>query len=450
MLSPSDYGYESDDSLLEDTMLNYMLPSGDYVSDVATQESDPVLSATAPTDYERDDSPAITDIVLIEKKRKASEFGSKTRKKHRSNIGISTGDFCFLRNLVLDKISSTEEGDYKEKLRELSKDAPTKQQLAKMKLAGSGGPNYLGRTVSQTSGMRREVRYRQTNGHTTHNMLMPAADTHDEHAVHGSIGMMTQGEVQYMLGQHLIWNDIPGDEFLSHSVDPLFLVQHALNRHEKGQGDVTIQFLDRRTMTDMTGKPAVFYRALDLYDIFKVPVWGGWTKRNIGALLPRKFTQEYLSHGTIATANPRFHQAKIVDLIRDGLYDVFPPFKIPAEHDRAELYTGQVVMRGMGYPPRETTVPIVGNKPLYSYDDCEKTTPFTVEFLRTVQKLTRLFGGETDTGDGGMVEPHLHVFICFLTFEKRLNRDPVFLEWIKSHYKGESFFHSTKTYTLTS
>ena len=359
---------------------------------------------------------------------------AKTRKRLRTSMGISI-DCMTPRKLVKDKlITHARNEDYEESLRELSTDLPTEGQLVNIKLSGIGGPNYLGRTVSMKGGLRHGVSSRKTNGHTTQDMFMPAADTHYDHALHSSISTMTQGELQYMLGQHLIWNDIPGDEFLSYSMDPLFLVYHALTRHDKNQGNVTIQFLDRRRATDMKGRPAVFYHALDLYDTFEVPTWAGWYSRSKGNLYPRKFTQEFLTHGTVATSDSRFHQAKMEDLIRDGFYDIFPAFAIPAGHVRAELYSGQVMMRKAGYPAPASAA-FGPNPRLYSYDQCARSIPFTVEFLRNVQRLTLLFGGERRKDQRHLKEPHLHVFLCFLTFQKRPERDSVFLEWIKAHYK---------------
>ena len=33
-------------------------------------------------------------------------------------------------------------------------------------------------------------------------------------------------------------------------------------------------------------------------------------------------------------------------------------------------------------------------------------------------------------------EPHLPIFLSFLTFEKRPNKDVLSIEWIIAHYKG--------------
>lgn len=143
---------------------------------------------------------------------------------------------------------------------------------------------------------------------------------------------LTQGEIIYMTGHHLAWADLRGDELLSYSTDMLFLVVHALGRANRGQCGITIQFVDRRKVRTTDGVRAVFYHALDVYTIFEVPRWSGWTGQHVTKLHPRKFTHEYLSHGTIRCEDLTLKQATIEDLIRDGLYEIFPPLQIPEDH----------------------------------------------------------------------------------------------------------------------
>ena len=68
------------------------------------------------------------------------------------------------------------------------------------------------------------------------------------------------------------------------------------------------------------------------------------------------------------------------------------------------------------------------NRRIYSYSRCRVHKPFNAELLTQVQKLTRNF--MINPND----EPLLHIFLCFLTFYKRPRQDPVFLDWIKTHY----------------
>lgn len=323
---------------------------------------------------------------------------------------------------------------------------PTEEQMAKLAEARLRGPNYLGRTVSLTAGYKFNSWSSGTNGSTTQYRLMPAADITRSQATHANMAGMSQGEVIYMIGQHLIWNDLAGDEFLSYSIDPLFLVYHALGRYHKAQHGVTVQFIDRRKAKSINGEPAAFYHALDIYDIFGVGAWTGWPSRTRGKLLPRKFTQEFLSHGTVKNADTRFQQATLDDLIRDGLYDLFPTFKVKSNELRAGLYSGQVILRTIGFPPPEVQRPLKRKrdddqkkreKRIYAYHDCPRVVAFTIELLTLVQKLTRNFINVQTGQDRDVLEPPLHVFICFLTFEKRPSRDSTFIEWIKAHYNGK-------------
>lgn len=60
----------------------------------------------------------------------------------------------------------------------------------------------------------------------------------------------------------------------------------------------------------------------------------------------------------------------------------------------------------------------------------------TPELLKIVRKVTLNFVVVPEGTDTATTEPPLHAFICFLTFEKRRQKDPVFLEWIKKRYNG--------------
>lgn len=112
------------------------------------------------------------------------------------------------RKIVEEKIAKHGlNKEYGKALRDLPKVKPTAEQLARLADAQLLGPKYLGRTASLTAGCKFAVWKRETNGFTTRVILMPAADTHKDQAVHASISRMTQGEIIYMLGHHLIWTD---------------------------------------------------------------------------------------------------------------------------------------------------------------------------------------------------------------------------------------------------
>jgi hypothetical protein len=352
------------------------------------------------------------------------------------------------RNLVADKIEKREEVDrksgnkagkssYVRHLKELSKQPPTQQQIDDLCRTAASGPIVLGRTASQTDGGKFGFS-KKSNGSTTHDILMPAVDTRlesEEYQMHTAITDFSQGEIIYMCGKHLAWDDLRGDELLSYSMDPLFLVVHALGRYHGGEGNVTIQFLDRRKATTPEGGPASFYSALDVYTIFEVPRWEGWGEPHKKRLQPRKFTQEYLTHGPVLYADTTYMPARIDDLIRDGLYEISPEFHVAENVERIGLYTAQVVYRKNGYRPK-TPAPGTKKAPIYSYEECSHTVPMTAELLETVRKVTLNFCNVTEVRGRQSSEPPLHAFICFLTFEKRQCADPTFTAWIAKRYTG--------------
>lgn len=243
--------------------------------------------------------------------------------------------------------------DYEGQLQSLPTEFSTQAQINSLEHSTTLGPNYLGRTASLSRGHNFGQYHRKTNGFTAQDLLLPSADIRDErYCSHLRLTDLTQGEIIYMVGNHLIWKDLCGDELLSYSKDPLFLVVHALRRHHEKQGNVTIQFMDRRKAKTPGGDPAAFYVALDLYTAHEVPRWGGWGIANDSKLHPRKFTQEYLTHGPVLYHDSNIKQARIEDLIRDGLYEIFPEFRCPNNHKRTGLYSLQVVYRKVGFPPR--------------------------------------------------------------------------------------------------
>lgn len=313
----------------------------------------------------------------------------------------------------------------------------TAEQLTSIDHAKTVAPNFLGRTASMTRGCKLGQYHRRTSGLTARDVLLPSADARQSYTSHRYMTDFLQGELIYMIGNHLKWKDLKGYEFLSYSKDPLFLVVHSLRRYHEAQGDVTIQFLDLRKAKTIDGNPASFYNALGLYTALDVPKWQGWDKWSMTKLHPRKFTQGFLTHGPVLVDNPALKPARVQDLIKDGLYEISPDFDAPDNHKRAGLYTLQVVLRKIGYPP-----PYHDQKrgrklgPIYSYDQCSRVIPMTLELLQIVRKVTLNFCNIPEGSEESAAQPPLQIFIWFLTFQKRQRHDPVFETWIKEHYTG--------------
>ena len=324
---------------------------------------------------------------------------------------------------------------YAEKLGKLPTKLPTQDQIAALKHSKSTGPKYLGRTASTVHGYRHAKQW-MTNGSTSQDLLLPSADSKTGYESHPHLTDLSQGEIIYMCGLHLTWLDPKHDEFLSYSKELLFLLIHALGRHHTGQRNVTIQYINRDEAKTLEGEPAAFYNALDIYNIFEVPSWSGWSTYLDLALNPRKFTHEFLSHGIIIHHDNTLKQARLEDLIEDGLFDLFPELEAPDNHERSGLYTEQVVCRRIGFPPREALAG-ESHPPLCSYDGCPRPIALTMDTLTLARKLALNFITVPARTDPSTVEPPLHIFLQFLTLHKRVKADPLFTAWIQQHYNGK-------------
>lgn len=97
---------------------------------------------------------------------------------------------------------------------------PTPEQMERLEEASVRGPHYLTRTNSFTGGHKFGGFLRRTNGFTTQSSMLPAADTHENQAAHDRLGDMSEGEIQFIGGNRLLWKDRPDDQFLSYSSDP--------------------------------------------------------------------------------------------------------------------------------------------------------------------------------------------------------------------------------------
>ncbi len=301
--------------------------------------------------------------------------------------------------------------------------------------------------VSRTASLERGLQYdrRPSSGHTETGILMPDAETREGHRCHTHIHDLKQSEGSYMTGSHLQWINLCGDELLSYTESPIFNVGHCLLRRHSYQEGVTIQYLDTRlAMAADDTSEAAFYPALDLYEAYRVPEDPMWKERHEKKLRSRVFTQEFFSHGTIIVNDSRFKQAPSEHLIRDGLYDILPALYVPRKYKRAGLYEGQVALRRQGYPPERDLYIMDGStkrRAIYSYDRCATNFPFTIDLLTTVQRVTRNFMAPISVhgpeAGGKVSEPHLHIFLQFLTFQKRPSRDVIFMKWIKEHYDGK-------------
>lgn len=424
----------SDEQMLDNAELGFdsEVPLGTTKKKIIVKQKQQNCRAGKKTDRQRPPPDLVAERIAKEVKRRVAKNSEiDVNVDHKGIRGEGGGKNSKAKLKVRDNTKS-----YADYLPELPEDLPTLKQICALRKAEALGPNFLGRTASLTSGTRFGPS-NKTNGSTTQDVLLPAAETNEDFGQHATLEDLKQREIIYMTGHHLAWADLDRDELLSYSTDMLFLLVHALGRANRGQGGVTIQLLDCRKSKTPGGDQAAFYSALDIYTIFEVPKWPGWRTQHRIKLHPRKFTHEFLSHGAIICKDSALKQAALEDLIRDGLFEIFPPLKTPEDHKQEGLYTVQVICRRIGYPPRNLWIG-EENPPLYSYEECPQVKAMTVEILQTVRKVSLNFCHGEEGLNTVVTEPPLHAFIGFLTFEKRQPADPVFTEWIKQHYTCKS------------
>lgn len=294
---------------------------------------------------------------------------------------------------------------------------------------------------------------------------------------------MRVGPTKLMLGRHLLWYDTIGDEWLSWSRSLLFAIEHAIGRHYRNEKHIYIAMIDTLAVKSVYGDQVEFYPALDLYRAFQVPFWDGWSSPNRIGLHPRKFTHEYLSHGSVLVDGEYVRHIPLADLRKDGLFDMFPEMEIPDGLEYTGLYTRLVALRAKGFPPsdisagsksrttlnasdarsprdlpgtsdpgspvseegeivetedEQTTLPahirLNNDPPLYSYNDRTPRVPFTTETLERYTRWAKGWFVSPNDERRAYIKAPLHGFLCFLALVKRPRRDPVFMKWIKQRY----------------
>lgn len=333
------------------------------------------------------------------------------------------------------------EKKYHGKLRALRTGPLTSEEREKLRQIAKPTTNYVCRTASTEAGRHGgdlNIFSNASNGYTDTEIILPAVETNEDYRGYQRIEDLSRGDLIDMVGNHLMWLDLAGDGFMSYSLDIVMTLWHGLGRLHRGEEDAALGFYDRRRMERVDRELSPLFHALDLYDAVGVWDWEGWDARHRNdKLRPRKFTQELLSHGPVVITDKRFRPALISKLIADGLYKIFPEFEIPVGTKAGGLYGGQVYFRKCGYPAKLGPVYAKGLRLLYSYDDCAETEIMTPEKLATIQKVARNHMNIPADTDAESVEPHLHIFLQYLTLRKKAKGDPVIMEWIRQHYTGK-------------
>lgn len=319
--------------------------------------------------------------------------------------------------------------EYAQKLENLSKQPPTPAQLRRLQLAASQGPNYIGRTASVTSGKNKRKYGLKSNGRTNHASVKPGAAVNPGQRCHSKLEDLTQGELAFMLGEHLAWRLLLGDEFSSFSQSALVLVLLALKRLHAGAKGTTVQFVDRRTTTASSdGSQVAFYPVQELYETLDIAKQHPHGDRH-PLSCKEMFTHEYLAHGSLTLETTLLQPASIEDLISAGLLELLPA--LPRKKgERVPLTASQY--RALAFPP------LAGKSPaaMILYAGLKKAQYMTPAVLKYARSVALCFTCKSVGQAFAAREPPLAIFLHFLCFAKRKSRDETFVSWIKSRYQG--------------
>ncbi|KAF2098387.1 hypothetical protein NA57DRAFT_57542 [Rhizodiscina lignyota] len=262
-----------------------------------------------------------------------------------------------------------------------------------------------------------------TKGHTSLDLFQPSADNQLGQDCHGSIFDMTVGEVLTMVGHHLLWKDRNPDEFLSFSISMLFVIEHALGRSRKDQFGCFIMMMEPKkatttaTRTSTAGRPAPFYGALELLEVYGVRKWEGWGNEDRGGLHPRKFTHEWLLHGNARYTPDNESLLTLDELKAKGLFRIYPEFAIPRRSHSTNLYERLVALRRVLFD---------GEGPQYLGID-------EIEWAADVARGFVQGSGDGDVEDSPAKAP-LHAVLMLIGLRKRPQGSQLLIGWIRANY----------------
>lgn len=157
-----------------------------------------------------------------------------------------------------------------------------------------------------------------------------------------------------MFGNHLRWADPlrTSDGTDSWTNTPLFALQHAIGRHEKGERGVYIAGGETSKLLSLNGTPAKIYPApevLNAFDIMSLSWKEGYDDTADWAfkLHERKFTHESLSFGETRDREGAVIHVPFEDLVSNGLFLILPELRIEGPYKRCGLYESLLALRAM-------------------------------------------------------------------------------------------------------
>lgn len=276
---------------------------------------------------------------------------------------------------------------------------------------------------------------RHTNGHTTKYLYLPSA------AIGGrscsrDICSYPISFYAAMLGTHLPWDDRIQDEFLSWTDSWLFAVVHLYLRHLKGQREGYLCCVKRKEVYQVAESEedatqlAEFFSALALgnaVDLHSHQCFQSPLKK--GALVYRKFTHEYITHGPVETwETSELQHVAWASLVEHGLFQLLPELKIPEGMKARGLYEVLLYMRKVNYS--------------------SESQPTTTKELDKAEELAFLHSRITSpTRQNAVIiepvqRPNLAIFMHYLSLRKRSADDALFQAKTKAMgYQRKMLWH---------
>ncbi|KAK4901167.1 hypothetical protein LTR27_001723 [Elasticomyces elasticus] len=273
---------------------------------------------------------------------------------------------------------------------------------------------------------------RPTGGSTSQEQLKPSAEVRDRVVYDTIYDFPDRRDLVRNVGDRILWHNRIIDQFMSHSISMVFLLQHALGRHRskkpehkaKGKG-ITISFIQTESVRTKQGENAEFYYVPNLMRDIGVLDWAGWSKRSRQKLRAPWYTHEYLTHGPVELDISALRQVPLEDLMAHGLEEYFPAlFEDSHEVGKIGLYNGSTHLRYRCFRP-------------------SACTPFSLADLDKAAELARLFSPRATDPNDKQGRAHknldglpinLHIFLQFCALSVRPENDDLFAEYIKMYF----------------
>ncbi|KAK5706509.1 hypothetical protein LTR97_001498 [Elasticomyces elasticus] len=311
-----------------------------------------------------------------------------------------------------------------------------------------------------------DVGDRPTGGSASRHRLEPSAKVREQVVYNSIYDFPDRKELVRNIGDRILWNNRVGDQLMSHSVSPVFLLQHAMGRYKEKRkiakskskavvsksgatrptsvskkkafgskkkvneierSGVTISFIQTRTARDEEGEQANFHYVPDLISDNGVLQWEGWPQMWSDHIRAPWYDHEWLTHGPVDLDISALRQVPIEDLLTHGLQKFYPElFDDDHQAGAIGLYNGSTHLRYKSF----------------RHSVCRA---FTLEELDKAAELTRLFDPRATNPDDEQGRAHenldglpinLHIFLLFCSLRRRPADDALFAGYIQNYFEA--------------